>query len=71
MPYVMMYYYNEIRKQNTQTPLTLVHCCAELEGVWLVPDCRIGVGPSEIVGGIIMDIGKFVGGAVGSPELVC
>ena len=38
--------------------------------MWLVPNCRLGVGPSEIVGGIT-GMGKFVGGAVGSPELVC
>ena len=30
----------------------------------------MGVGPSEIVGGIILGMGKFAGGAVGNPELV-
>ena len=37
--------------------------------MWLVPDCRMGVGHSEIVCDIIMGMGKFVGGAVGSPSL--
>jgi len=38
--------------------------------VWLVLDCKQGVGPSEIAGGGIMDMGKLGGGAVGSPEFV-
>ena len=38
--------------------------------MWLALDCRQGVGPSEMVGGGIMDMGKLGGGAVGSPEFV-
>ena len=60
-----------MKLEKNPSPQSFAHCCAELEGVWLVPDCRMGVGPSEIVGGIIMGMGKFVGGAVGNPELVC